>query len=58
MRPPGGAVATCTGGVILAKLFPNPDEPYRGIFVADQMSATANRIDWSVVAPAPWVPKS
>lgn len=46
------------GGVILAKLFPNPDEPYRGIFVADQMSATADRVDWSVVAPVPWVPRA
>lgn len=46
------------GGVILAKLFPNPDEPYRGVFVADQMEATAARVDWSVVAPAPWVPRS
>ncbi|MDZ4179084.1 MAG: glycosyltransferase [Coriobacteriia bacterium] len=45
------------GGVIFAKLFPNPDEPYRGIFVADQMAATAARVDWSVVAPAPWVPR-
>ncbi|MHB9004527.1 MAG: glycosyltransferase [Coriobacteriia bacterium] len=45
------------GGVIFAKLFPNPDEPYRGIFVADQMTATAARVDWSVVAPAPWVPR-
>ncbi|TDB38771.1 MAG: glycosyltransferase family 4 protein [Actinobacteria bacterium] len=45
------------GGVIFAKLFPNDDEPFRGIFVAEQLRATADRVDWSVVAPVPWVPK-
>lgn len=46
-----------TGGVVFAKLFPNPAEPYRGIFVADQARATASAIDWAVVAPVPWVPR-
>lgn len=45
------------GGVIFAKLFPNDDEPFRGIFVAEQLRATADRVDWAVVAPVPWVPK-
>lgn len=45
------------GGVIFAKLFPNDDEPFRGIFVAEQMRAMADRIDWAVVAPVAWVPQ-
>jgi glycosyltransferase involved in cell wall biosynthesis len=45
------------GGVIFAKLFPNDDEPFRGIFVAEQLRATSDRVDWSVIAPVPWVPK-
>lgn len=46
-----------TGGVVFGKMFPNPAEPYRGIFVADQARATASAVDWSVVAPVPWVPR-
>jgi len=46
-----------TGGVVFAKLFPNPAEPYRGIFVADQCRATADAVDWAVVAPVPLVPR-
>ncbi len=45
------------GAVVFAKLFPNPAEPYRGIFVADQCRATAWAVDWTVVAPVPWVPR-
>jgi len=45
------------GGVIFAKLFPNDEEPFRGIFVAEQMRATADRINWAVVAPVPLVPR-
>lgn len=44
-------------GVIFAKLFPNEAEPFRGIFVAEQMKATAEAVDWAVVAPVPWVPR-
>lgn len=46
------------GMVAFAKLFPNPAEPFRGIFVAEQMRATARRVMWSVVAPVPWIPKA
>ncbi len=53
----GRDAAHLGGGVVFAKLFPNPDEPYRGIFVADQVAATAERVTWSIVAPAPWVPR-
>jgi len=45
------------GGVIFAKLFPNDEEPFRGIFVAEQMRATSDKIDWAVVAPVPLVPR-
>jgi len=45
------------GGVCFAKLFPNPAEPFRGLFVADQVRATRTDVDWSVIAPVPWVPE-
>jgi glycosyltransferase involved in cell wall biosynthesis len=54
---PGQKSDTRTGGVIFAKLFPNDQEQFRGIFVAEQMRATADRIDWAVVAPVPLVPR-
>jgi glycosyltransferase involved in cell wall biosynthesis len=43
--------------VAFAKLFPNPAEPFRGIFVAEQVRATSRQVNWAVVAPVPWVPK-
>jgi len=45
------------GGICFAKLFPNPDEPFRGLFVADQVRATRADVNWSVIAPVPWVPE-
>lgn len=50
--------STRLGIVAFAKLFPNDAEPFRGIFVADQMAATAGAVSWAVVAPVPWVPKA
>ncbi|MCL4078790.1 glycosyltransferase [Coriobacteriia bacterium Es71-Z0120] len=44
-------------GVLLSKSFPNPAEPIRGLFVEEQMRATADAVVWSVVAPVPYVPK-
>jgi len=44
-------------GVTFAKQFPNAEEPIRGLFVAEQVSATAPRVDWRVIAPIPWVPR-
>ncbi len=43
------------GGVVFAKLYPNPAEPFRGRFVADQVHATSREIDWEVIAPFPLV---
>ena len=57
----GGVTAresTRPGMVAFAKLFPNPEEPFRGIFVAEQIRATSDDIDWAVVAPVPWVPEA
>lgn len=45
------------GGIVFAKLFPNPAEPFRGKFVADQVLATRDAVEWSVIAPVPWVPR-
>lgn len=45
------------GGVAFAKLYPNPAEPFRGAFVADQVRVTSGPVRWAVVAPVPWVPK-
>lgn len=44
-------------GLIYSKLFPNPAEPGRGVFVAEQLDITAAEVDWCVIAPVPWVPK-
>ncbi|MDI6843787.1 MAG: glycosyltransferase [Anaerosomatales bacterium] len=45
-------------GVLLSKSFPNAAEPIRGLFVAEQMRATADVVAWSVVAPVPFVPRA
>ncbi|MBA4371097.1 MAG: hypothetical protein C0418_05930, partial [Coriobacteriaceae bacterium] len=44
-------------GVTFAKQFPNPAEPYRGLFVAEQVAATSRAVEWRVIAPVPWVPR-
>lgn len=43
-------------GITWAKQFPNPAEPIRGLFVAEQVRATRAFVDWRVIAPVPWVP--
>jgi len=43
-------------GVVFAKQFPNPAESLRGSFVAEQVLATREHVDWRVIAPVPWVP--
>jgi teichuronic acid biosynthesis glycosyltransferase TuaC len=43
-------------GVTFAKQFPNAAEPLRGLFVAEQVEATASEVDWRVIAPVPWAP--
>lgn len=45
-------------GVLLSKSYPNPAEPIRGMFVAEQVRATAGLVRWSVVAPVPYVPRA
>ena len=44
-------------GVALTKLYPNDDEPFRGIFVAEQVKDTSESVRWAIVAPVPWVPR-
>lgn len=44
-------------GITFAKQFPNPAEPVRGLFVAEQVRATRRDVDWSVIAPVPWIPR-
>lgn len=44
-------------GILYSKLFPNPAEPGRGIFVAEQLEITRDAVDWRVIAPVPWVPQ-
>ncbi len=41
-------------GITFAKQFPNPAEPIRGTFVAEQVRATRAYVDWRVIAPVPW----
>ncbi len=45
-------------GLAFAKQFPNPAEPLRGLFVMDQVMATRGEVDWSVIAPVPYVPRA
>lgn len=45
------------GGITFSKQFPNPAEPYRGSFVADQIGATAGHVKWCVIAPVPFIPR-
>ncbi|GAB4280941.1 MAG: glycosyltransferase [Coriobacteriia bacterium] len=45
-------------GVTFAKQFPNAEEPYRGLFVAEQLRATRDVVDWRVIAPVPFVPRA
>lgn len=45
-------------GVTFAKQYPNPAEPLRGLFIEQQVTATAAEVDWRVVAPVPFVTRS
>ncbi|HZL04583.1 MAG TPA: hypothetical protein VFE45_04050, partial [Coriobacteriia bacterium] len=44
-------------GITFAKQFPNPAEPLRGVFVAEQIRATRGAVDWRIIAPVPWAPR-
>lgn len=41
-------------GLIFTRQFPNRAEPLRGTFVAEQVEATAQAVDWRVIAPLAW----
>jgi glycosyltransferase involved in cell wall biosynthesis len=40
-------------GLTYSKQFPNPAEPARGLFVAEQVRAAVGAVSWSVIAPVP-----
>jgi teichuronic acid biosynthesis glycosyltransferase TuaC len=44
-------------GITFAKQFPNPAEPLRGLFVAEQVRATRSVVDWRIIAPVPFAPR-
>lgn len=44
-------------GVTFSKQFPSTVEPLRGLFVAEQVLATRDSVDWRVIAPVPYVPR-
>lgn len=44
-------------GLVFSKQFPNPAEPLRGLFVADQVRATRGEVEWTVIAPVPFIPR-
>jgi teichuronic acid biosynthesis glycosyltransferase TuaC len=44
-------------GLLFAKQYPSSAEPMRGTFVARQVSATSDVVDWRVIAPVPWAPR-
>ncbi len=43
--------------LIITNLFPNPEEPNRGIFVAEMVRELKNSADITVLSPIPWFPK-
>lgn len=45
---------TSLAGVCFSRQFPNPAEPLRGTFVAEQVAATKASVDWRVIAPVAW----
>lgn len=53
----GAEIDARLSGITFSKLFPNPAEPARGLFVAEQVRATRALVDWSLVAPAPYAPR-
>ncbi|MDO8963161.1 MAG: glycosyltransferase [Coriobacteriia bacterium] len=58
-RHPGVTVQSVRlRGLTFAKQYPSAVEPLRGTFVAQQVAATADAVDWSVIAPVPWAPRS
>ena len=44
-------------GITFAKQFPSSAEPLRGLFVLRQVLATADVVDWRVIAPVPVAPR-
>lgn len=50
-------VSTSLRGLVFAKQFPNAAEPLRGLFVAEQVLATRDVVDWRVISAVPWVPR-
>jgi len=45
-------------GICFSRQYPNPAEPIRGTFVAEQVAATAHSVDWRVIAPLAWPQRS
>jgi len=45
-------------GLVFAKQFPSAAEPLRGLFVAEQVRATRDVVDWRVISAVPWVPRA
>ena len=43
--------------LVLTNLFPNPQEPLRGIFVYQLVENLKNHCDLMIVSPLPWFPK-
>ena len=52
-----GAKAKNKNILIITNLFPNPQEPNRGIFVAEMVRELKNSADITMISPIPWVPK-
>ncbi len=43
--------------LLITNLFPNPEEPIRGVFVYNMIKGLAGKADVTVISPLPWFPK-
>lgn len=44
--------------LLITNLFPNPEEPFRGIFIANMAREAKHECDLTVVSPLPWFPRA
>jgi len=43
--------------LLITNLFPNPEEPNRGVFVFNMVNEIAKMVDLTIISPLPWFPK-
>ena len=43
--------------LLITNLFPNPEEPNRGVFVFNMAAEVGKMVDLTIISPLPWFPK-